>query len=152
MSRLTGKTLNGRVLRKLRGNPSRSGNVILLATSDKEGWPHIAMLSNWEVFAKDKTNIQIATYDSSTTTANLLRNGRVTMTLIDSGMTYYVKGKATLLKRHAESDAYNSIFGIRVRKVLEDKLTGTRITSGITFRKEKGVEPHEELHEELTRC
>ncbi len=131
---------------------SKGGNVILLATSDKEGWPHIAMLSNWEVFAKDGTNIRVAAYDSSTTTANLLRNGRATLALIDRGMTYYVKGKATLLKRNAESDAYNSIFKIRVSEVLEDKLLGTKITSGITYRKEKGVEPHEELYEELTRC
>ena len=152
MSRLLGKILNRRLRNHLSRRPSsEGGNAILLATSDNEGWPHIAMLSNWEVFAGDKTSIRIATYDSSVTTANLMRNNRATLVSVDNGATYYVKGMAILLKKHAKSDANNAIFEMRVRKVLEDKLPGTKITSGITYTKEKGVEPHEELYEELKR-
>lgn len=151
MSRLLGRALDKRLLGYLRGNPSSKGKVMLLVTADAEGWPHVAMLSSWEVFAKDRTSIRIATYDSSKTTQNLLRNGICSLLVIDRGLACYVKGKTRLLKRHAESDRYNSIFDMKVKNVLEDKLSGTRITSGITYLKDKGVEPHEELFDELSR-
>lgn len=120
-----------------------------MATTGRDGWPHFAMLSSTEVFAKDRSNVRLATYDSSNTTKNLLRSGLVTLMLLDSGLSCYVKGRARLVKR-SESDQGNLIFNVRVTKVFEDKMAGTRITGGVTFRKSSGVEPHEKLFEELS--
>lgn len=150
MSRVVGASLSPEVRRRLAGDPaSKGGNVILLTTLDSRGWPHAAMLSSWEVFAKDRARVRIATYDSSTTTKNLMRDGKATLLLIDRGITYYIKGKATSLRRHARCDPSNSIFELKIARVLEDKLPGATITSGITYEKGPGVEPHEKLFEEL---
>jgi hypothetical protein len=150
MSRKVGKILPKDVLKYLGDDPeSKPGRVLLLATMDSTGWPRIAMLSLWEVHARDVANIRIATYDSSTTTENLLNDGRGTLLLIDKHMAYYVKGRASLVKRHAERDSGNSIFNLRVIEVLEDKLPGTKITSGIRFEQKPGIEPHAELFAEL---
>jgi len=49
--------------------------VILLSTIDEGGWLHPAMLSYFEVIAKDRHNLGFATYKNSRTTNNMPRNG-----------------------------------------------------------------------------
>jgi hypothetical protein len=146
-----GRSLDERLMRYLRGSSKSKGKVILLITVGRDGWPHVAMLSSLEVYATGPSRIRVGTYASSTTTRNMRERGVVTIVVVDRNLVCYVEGKALLLKKHAESDSYNSIFEVRVKKVLEDKLYGARITSGITFTKAEGVEPHERLLAEMAR-
>jgi hypothetical protein len=150
MARLVGRSLPDRLLSYLRARTDgRFKEVLLLATIDETNTPHMAMLSHWEAYANSSRSIRLATYDDSKTTRNMERNGRVTLVAVNRRMTYYVKGLARLRKKQMREDQHNSMFVVRVKGVYEDELPGTRITSGITFSKAAGAEPHEALYSEL---
>jgi Pyridoxamine 5'-phosphate oxidase len=150
MSRLVGRALNRELLGYLTGDPaSKKGSVVLVATTDQEGWPHLAMLSHWEIVAKDRKNLRVATYTGSKTTANMKERGKVTAIAVDGGMTYYIKGSARVVREEMKSDAGNTMLNVRVDEVLRDELPGAEIVSGIQYREVKKIEPHELLHKEL---
>ena len=152
MARLIGKALTPDLTRYLRArNEGRFTDVILVTTTDEANAPHVAMLSHWEVFAADASNIMLATYADSRTTRNLMRRQVVMLVVVNRRMSYYVRGVAKLLKKRMEEDPYNSMFAIRVKAVYKDTLPGTKILSGITFAKSPGAEPHGPLHAELVR-
>ena len=69
-------------------------HVILLYTVDTNGSPHPSLLSYFEVAARDRNNVRIATYKSSSTTGNMRRNGNVTLSIFDERVAYSIKGKA----------------------------------------------------------
>jgi hypothetical protein len=149
MSRLLGKALTNSLLDYLRSDPkSQEGRAILLVTVDPQGWPHAALLSSWEVFATDDTNIKVATYVGSSTTANLERGGKATLVFFDAGNTYYIKSSVTLTRKRLESDASNSLFNLKVESVLEDSMPGVKVT-GISFEGSADVEQHAPLHREI---
>ena len=77
MSKLVGVQLPDDLYQRLLGNDleQNAEKVILLATVDEGGWPHLAMLSYLEVIAKDQRNLRLATYNSSRTTRNMRANG-----------------------------------------------------------------------------
>ena len=150
MAVLVGRELPRRLLRSLGGDVDKQhGKVILVLTTDREGWPHVAMLSHWEVFARDVANIRIATYASSRTTKNLLRTGKVTMVLADKGMAYYIKGTAS--PRASPTQDSNRFFNVKVKMVMEDELPGASITTGIRYTEERKVEPHRPIRRELEK-
>jgi Pyridoxamine 5'-phosphate oxidase len=150
MSKLIGHTLNRELLSYFTGDPaSKEGSVILVATTDERGWPHIAMLSHWEVVAKDEGNLRIATYGESRTTLNMKERRKVTAIAVDGGMTYYIKGTVSVARDEMESDAGNTMLNVKVEEVLADELPGAEIVNGIRYREVRKVEPHELLHKEL---
>ena len=77
MSKLVGDELPNDLYQRLLGNDLEQSaeKVILLATVDESGWPHLAMLSYFEVVAKDQRNLRLATYNRSRTTRNMRANG-----------------------------------------------------------------------------
>src|SRR5437867_210173 len=100
MATLVGTTLPEDLFVKLNGR-EREGSAhkaILICTVDSQGWPHPAMLSYFEVIAPDRQNIRLATYAGSTTTRNMRGNGKITMSIIDEHMAYYIKGEVRELK------------------------------------------------------
>lgn len=152
MSKILGGMLPPRLLDYLKGDPKyNEGRAILLVTVDKEGWPHAALLSSWEVFASDNRNIKLATYVGTTTTSNLERGALATLVLFDSGKTYYVKGSAVLVRGRLKSDSSNSLFNFSVKSVLEDSIPGVKI-NGIGFMSLPDVEGHAMLRKELAEA
>jgi hypothetical protein len=150
MSKMIGNALNKELLDYFTGDPaSKKGNVILVATTDEMGWPHLAMLSHWEIVAKDSENLRIATYRGSKTTANMKARGKVTAVAVDGGMTYYIKGSASVAREEMKSDAGNTMLNMRVKEVFADNLPGAEIVKGIQYREVRQIEPHELLHREL---
>ena len=149
MSRLKGRVLPEDLLRRIGQAGIPFEEVILMLTVDEESWPHVAMLSHWEVFAPDSMTIRAATYLGSRTSNNLLRDGKVTLVFVNETMSYYVKGDARLTRERMSSDSSNSLFTITVAQVYEDVLEGAAIKTGITFSKSSGTEPHEDLFLEL---
>jgi hypothetical protein len=149
MSKLLGGALPRLILDYLKENPKKNeGRAILIVTVDKEGWPHAALLSSWEVFGADNKNVRLATYVGTATTSNLERGALATLVLFDSGKTYYVKGSAALIRRHLKSDPSNSLFNFEVKSVLEDSIPGVKI-EGISFLSRPDVEGHKALRKEL---
>ena len=111
--------------------------VIVVHTVDANGWPHPAILSYFEVVAKDRHNIRMATYSTSNTTENLRQRGKVTLSIFDERAVYYIKGIATELRRAMRSAPHNSKLNVKVEQVLIDEADpvlepGAYIASGIT--------------------
>jgi hypothetical protein len=140
MSRLVGQELPPHVLERLSGRDLRGcfGRVIPVVTMDAAGFPHPALLSFGEVVALDARRIGLATSADSTTTANMRRNGRLALLLVEPEGIYYIKG--TVGERPGGLPGFSNLthFMMRVEQVLED---GTRddvegeahLTSGLRF-------------------
>jgi pyridoxamine 5'-phosphate oxidase-like protein len=112
--------------------------VIQIFTVDTRGWAHPALLSYFEVVAADARRIRLATYASSATTANMRRNGRLTLVVIDTRVAYYVKGQVAELASTMRATDWNAAFECRVEEVLADEVNeeyepGAYVGSGVTY-------------------
>jgi len=139
VSRDLGRELPAALRARLDGGDLRAlmGRAHLVVTVDAQGRPHPAMLSHGEILAMGPGEIRVATYKTSTGANNLRRNGHITLCLVDAGMAYYVKGRATELSPMADFPKL-ARFRIEVEQVLEDysqaEIEGeARVLGGITF-------------------
>ncbi len=135
MSQLLGKELTEELFECLKGEDvaSKMGKAIILVTVDDKGWAHPAMLSYYEVVAKDRSRIDLAIGKTSTTARNLRRTGKITLLITDSGMNYYVKGGAREIRESMEGVPFMSLFRTEIEQLLEDQEPDAMITSGVTF-------------------
>jgi hypothetical protein len=122
MSKSIGTELNADLERRLSGRELESvaDKVIQVFTVDEAGWAHPALLSYFEVVAKDRRNIRLATYAGSTTAGNMRRNGRLTLAVIDERVAYYVKGTVDELAPRMVATPENAKLNLRVERVLSD--------------------------------
>jgi hypothetical protein len=61
--------------------------ALRISTVDAEGWPHASLLSSGDMLAMPSGRIRFVVFSQSTTTSNLMRDGRVPITLsLDGGM------------------------------------------------------------------
>lgn len=140
MSKVLGDELNDDLWQRLNGENlnSRADKVILITTVDESGRPHPAMLSYFEVVARDRRNIRMATYKDSNTTDNMRRNGKATLSVIDERIAYYIKGSVLEQKREMRSAAHSAKLNLKVEAVLADEANeefepGAYVASGITY-------------------
>ena len=135
MSQLLGKELTKDLFNLLKGEnvASKLGKAIVIVTVDDKGWPHPAMLSYYEVVAKERSRIDLAIGKTSTTTKNLRRTGQITLLITDSGINYYLKGSAREVKESMEGVPFMSLFRVEIEQLLEDQEPDAVITSGVTF-------------------
>jgi len=141
MSKSLGDELSDDLCRRLSGEnlEACAEKVILIATVDDRGGPHPAMLSYLEVVASDRRNIRLATYKDSSTTENMRRNGKATISIIDERVAYYIKGIVAELKREMSCARHNSKLNLHVEEVLADEANeefepGAYVSSGVTYR------------------
>ncbi len=127
-------------LRRLLGGGNLSENlnkVLVLVTVDENGWPYAAMLSYLEVIAPDETNIRLGPWNNSSTTANLRRNGKATLLVVDEGLACYIQGTAAELSRDLDGFPGMAKVNLHIESILEDKALdyegSARITTGIRF-------------------
>ncbi len=111
--------------------------VILFSTTDEDGWPRHGLLSAREVVAKDSNRLLLLLYSNSHSTANLQREGKISLVLVNSNMSYYVLCAARPLSPLPDAPS-ETLFELTVEKVLEDSLTTAKILTGITF---EGYDP-----------
>lgn len=135
MSQLLGKELTKELFNLLKGEnvASKLGKAIVIVTVDDKGWPHPAMLSYYEVVAKERSRIDLVIGKTSTTTKNLRRTGQITLLITDSGINYYLKGSAREIKESMEGAPFMSLFRVEIEQLLEDQEPDAVITSGVTF-------------------
>src|SRR5271154_6664408 len=69
--------------------------ALRLSTVDEDGWPHASLLSAGDVIMRPSGRVRFVVFPQSKTTANLARDGRVTMTLALHG------GRGGPQRRHA---------------------------------------------------
>lgn len=137
MSQVVGKELTKELFERLRGEDvsAQTGKAIVLVTVDERGWSHPAMLSYYEVVAKDRSTIDLAVGKASTTAKNLRRAGKITLLITDSGMNYYLKGSAREIKDSIDGVPFMSLFRVEMEQLLEDQEPDAAITSGVTFNR-----------------
>jgi hypothetical protein len=137
MSQVLGTKLTEELFHRLKGDSmtSKSDKAIVVVTVDDAGWAHPAMLSYYEVVAKDRATIDLAIGKTSTTAKNLRRTGKITLLITDTDMNYYVKGSARELRESMEDVMFMSLFRVAVERLLEDLEPDSVITSGVTFQR-----------------
>jgi hypothetical protein len=109
---------------------AKSNDVIELLTVSEEGWPHVALLSVGEVLAASDTELRLALWPESQTTANLRRTSRATLTCVHAGTGFYVELEAEALPGLVQELA---CFRCSVRGVLVDRADYADLTGGMTF-------------------
>ncbi|MCZ6625547.1 MAG: pyridoxamine 5'-phosphate oxidase family protein [Deltaproteobacteria bacterium] len=147
MSRLLGKELTEELFNRLKGEDvaSKMGKAIVLVTVDDKGWAHPAMLSYYEVVAKDRSRLDLAIGKTSTTAKNLRRTGKITLLITDSGINYYLKGNAREIKESMTGVPFMSLFRVQIEQLLEDQEPDAMITSGVTFSRPQKKEIDETI-------
>lgn len=135
MSQVLGKELTKELFDRLKGEDiaSKAGKAIVIVTVDENGWAHPAMLSYYEVVAKERSRIDLAIGKTSTTARNLRRTGKITLLITDSGVNCYLKGSAREIRESMEALSFMSLFRVDLDKVLEDQEPDAAITGGVTF-------------------
>ena len=146
MSQLLGRELTEALLNRLNGQnvEAHEGKIIPIFTLDESGWPHPALLSYYEVVAKDATTLDIALWKNSSTANNLRQTGKVTLLISDKGVNYYIKGSVNELQTEMPGIPLQSRFRITVEQLLEDQEPNAEITSGMTYsrRKSRAITDH----------
>ena len=157
MSKLIGDKLTDDLYWRLLGHhlEEDAEKVILLSTIDESGWPHPAMLSYFEVVAKDRSNLRFATYKNSSTTNNMRRNGKATVSIIDERVAYYVKGSVEEVAGEMRSVPQSSKINLRVEEVFADEAdeeleSGAYVSSGVTYRNPRRTEQVKRAREILS--
>jgi hypothetical protein len=106
--------------------------ALRLSTVDAAGWPHAALLSAGDMVALPSERIRFALFPQSATTANLARDGRLTLTLsLDGGMCE-VRLRARRLA-HSSPEVPLAFFEAEVEAVRNHVAPYAAVTHGITF-------------------
>jgi len=145
MSQLLGRELPAPLLRRLSGAEidAHEGKIIPIFTIDEAGWAHPALLSYYEVAAKDSSTLDMALWKDSSTAKNLRRAGRVTLMIADKAVNYYLKGSVTQLHYEMPGAAPVSRFRVNLEQVIEDQEPNAEITTGLTYRRMTQRDPND---------
>ena len=135
MSKILGHQLTDALLTRLNGAQvaSHEGKIIPIFTLDERGWPHPALLSYYEVVAKDTSRLDMAIWKDSSTANNLRRTGKISLMVTDSGVNFYIKGAVRELENEMIDAPQVSRFEITVEQLLEDQEPNAHITGGMTY-------------------
>lgn len=95
MSNSLGNTLPARILDYLHiGNPQRDSSVIFLLTSDPDGFPHVALLSPFQVVTTSETEFILAVHKGTRSQLYLEESRKATLILQATPSVDYVKFNA----------------------------------------------------------
>jgi hypothetical protein len=129
----TGKTVPPEVARYLDGTDLLAKTQALrLSTVDAAGWPHAALLSAGDMVIVAPGRIRFALFPQSTMTANLVRDGRLTLTLSLDGGMWELRMRARPLA-HPPSDTPLACFEAEVDTTRMHRAPYATVTGGITF-------------------
>jgi hypothetical protein len=106
--------------------------ALRLSTVDAAGWPHAALLSAGDMLALPSGRIRFVIFRQSRTTANLERDGRITVSLsLDRGMCE-LRMRARRLQQ-VTPDVPLACFEAEVVRVRQHAAPYADVTAGITF-------------------
>ena len=145
MSQLLGKNLPEPLLARLNGADvaSHEGKVIPIFTVDEAGWAHPALLSYYEMVAKNESTLDMALWKNSSTANNLRKTGKVTLMITDKGVNYYLKGSVQEIQYEMAGAAPVSRFRVTMEQVIEDQEPNAEITTGLTYRRMSQRDPND---------
>lgn len=145
MSQLVGKELPAALLERLGGSQieTHEGKIIPIFTLDEAGWAHPALLSYYEVVAKDSTTLDTALWKDSSTAKNLRKAGKITLMVTDRAVNYYLKGSVRELEYEMTGAAPVSRFRIILEQVIEDQEANAEITTGMIYKRLTKRDPND---------
>ena len=145
MSQALGNELTPALLQRLGGGDieAHEGKIIPIFTIDEAGWAHPALLSYYEVVARDRRALELALWKNSSTANNLRKNGRITLMVSDQGVNYYLKGSVTQLQFEMSGAAPVSRFRVQLEQVIEDQEANAEITTGLTYKRLTRRDPND---------
>jgi hypothetical protein len=114
---------------------SHEGKIIPIFTIDDSGWAHPALLSYYEIAAKNASTLDMALWKDSSTSKNLRQSGKVTLMISDKGVNYYLKGSVRELYYEMPGAPPVSRFRVALEQVIEDQEANAEITTGLTYRR-----------------
>ena len=111
---------------------SRIGHTVVVATTDPDGYPHTAPFGS--MCAMSTRVLRFASDRRNDTYANIVRDGRVTVSLIAPPyIAVSVRGRARVLKERMSLMETDAVLEIEVEEVKNDIIRGTRIETGVTY-------------------
>ncbi|MEE2822715.1 MAG: hypothetical protein VYA53_07000 [Acidobacteriota bacterium] len=111
--------------------------VILFNTVDEDGWPRHGLLSHHEVLAKNNKRILMLLYSDSSSTRNVEREQKISLSIVNQDMSYYLFCRACPLPSLPDASS-ETLFELTVERVVEDAIPTAKILTGITF---EGYDP-----------
>lgn len=125
--------------------------TVVVATTDEDGWPRTAPVNF--IVANDKKTIRLAMSKNHHTLANIRRDGRITISILDEGDTAAsVRGTAQVLKECMDVNYSAAIVEINVVQVKNDSSPLHLVTQGVRtrYRNEPTVLYFRTMFNELT--
>jgi Pyridoxamine 5'-phosphate oxidase len=106
--------------------------AVRLSTVDSDGWPHASLLSAGDMLVVPPRHIRFVIFPQAATTANLARDGRLTLTLsLDGGMCE-LRLRARRLQ-HSSPEVPLAFFEAEAEEARVHVAPYAAVTSGITF-------------------
>jgi len=112
---------------------ARLADAVRLSTVSEDGWPHGAQLSAGEILAVNATTLLIAIWPQSSTTANLMRDGRLTLSLVHDGALLEIRARSHAVAQRQTALGL-SVFRVEIEFVTEHRAKYAEVLSGVTFR------------------
>ena len=111
---------------------SHLNQAIRLSSVGSNGWPYAAQLSVGEIIALSPQQLRFAIWPGSTTTANLARDGKMTLALVNDGAVIEIQALAKK-REEAITDLQLAVFDAEVHQVVIHRAPYATVVSGVTF-------------------
>ena len=123
---------------------AHEGKIIPIFTIDEAGWAHPALLSYYEIVAKECIDSDMALWKNSSTANNLTTNRQdhAHDERLQS-VNYYLKGSVSELEYEMTGAAPVSRFRVALEQVIEDQEPNAEITTGLTYRRMAQRDPND---------
>ncbi|QGZ60235.1 pyridoxamine 5-phosphate oxidase [Paraburkholderia acidiphila] len=112
---------------------ARLADAVRLSTVSEDGWPHGAQLSAGEILAVNAATLLIAVWPQSSTTANLVRDARLTLSLVHNGALLEIRARAHAVAQR-QTALELRVFRVEIESVTEHRAKYAAVLSGVTFR------------------
>ncbi|MFG1175098.1 pyridoxamine 5-phosphate oxidase [Erwiniaceae bacterium CAU 1747] len=106
--------------------------AIRLSSVGQNGWPYAAQLSVGEIIALSSRQLRFAIWPGSTTTANLIRDGKMTLALVDDGAVIEIQALAQK-REETITELALTVFDAAVQQVVIHRAPYATVTRGVTF-------------------
>jgi hypothetical protein len=119
----------------LDAEPIPDDGLTILVLTQREGWPHVTMISRGEIVAAGERTLRMALWQRSSIVGALEHDGRASLSLVLDGVAYLLRVQA---RRHGEvtTELGGTLarFDCDVQGASADEAPYATIASGVTFR------------------
>lgn len=130
------------------GNPKRAETVIFMISTDQQNFPHIALLSPFQVIIEDSNTLYFSVYKKSSTHDYLVKNEKFTLIIQDVPALLYLK--CQIIPTEIEFDQHDEthhFFKAESIEILRDVSEKAPLTSEMLFDTDQIVTDY--MHEFL---